>query len=69
MANLSESMEEERAQEQLINLLKTRRIGEYLIDLVELKKLMTGISVEEVGQLSQLDDAESSNQMNDHLSE
>ena len=62
-------MEEERAQEQLINLLKTRRIGEYLIDLVELKKLMTGISVEEVGQLSQLDDAESSNQMNDHLSE
>ena len=69
MANLSESMEEERAQEQLINLLKTRRIGEYLIDLVELKKLMTGISVEEVGQLSQLDDAESSNQMNDQLSE
>ena len=62
-------MEEERAQEQLINLLKTRRIGEYLIDLVELKKLMTGISVEEVGQLSQLDDAESSNQMNDQLSE
>ena len=61
-------MEEERAQEQLINLLKTRRIGEYLIDLVELKKLMTGISVEEVGQLSQLDDAESSNQ-NDQLSE
>ena len=39
-------MEEERAQEQLINLLKVRRIGEHLIDLVELKKLMSGVKTD-----------------------
>ena len=63
-------MEEERAQEQLINLLKTRRIGEYLIDLVELKKLMTGIKVDfDDDQLSPEEDADSSNPINEEISE
>ena len=70
LGNLSESMEEERAQEQLINLLKTRRIGEYLIDLVELKKLMTGIKVDfDDDQLSPEEDADSSNPINEEISE
>lgn len=50
---VSRSVEEERAQEQLINLLKVRRIGENLIDLVELKKLMSGVKADfEEGQSS-----------------
>jgi len=47
LAKVSESVEEERAVEQLINLLKVRRIGESLIDLVELKKLMCGVVFED----------------------
>ena len=44
----------------MINLLKTRRIGEYLIDLVELKKLMAGIKVDfDDDQLSPEEDADS----------
>ena len=31
----------------MINLLKVRRIGESLIDLVELKKLMCGVIFED----------------------
>ena len=70
LGNLSESMEEERAQEQLINLLKTRRIGEYLIDLVELKKLMAGIKVDfDDDQLSPEEDPDSSNPINEEISE
>ena len=46
----------------MINLLKTRRIGEYLIDLVELKKLMAGIKVDfDDGQLSPEEDPDCSN--------
>ena len=47
LSKVAESVEEERAVEQLINLLKVRRIGESLIDLVELKKLMCGVVLEE----------------------
>ena len=54
----------------MINLLKTRRIGEYLIDLVELKKLMTGIKVDfDDDQLSPEEDADSSNPINEEISE
>jgi len=40
LGNLAASNEEERAAEQLVNLLKVRTIGEHMVDLVELKKLM-----------------------------
>ena len=54
----------------MINLLKTRRIGEYLIDLVELKKLMAGIKVDfDDDQLSPEEDPDSSNPINEEISE
>ena len=40
MGKFTESIEEERAVEQLLNLLKVRIIGEHMVDLDELRRLM-----------------------------
>jgi len=40
LGKFTESIEEERAVEQLLNLLKVRIIGEHMVDLDELRRLM-----------------------------